>query len=77
MIEHVTDAMTSAGAGWIKAKIEPDIGITEEMISAAAEVLWLEDPLLDIPQGSAEVIAEKMLRRALAASGDRTREGDQ
>jgi hypothetical protein len=50
------------------------IEITANMIEAAAEVLWLDDPFIDIPQGSAEAIAEKMLRRALAASGGRKNE---
>jgi hypothetical protein len=43
------------------------IKITEEMTSAAAEVLWM-DPSLDIPQAWAERIAREMLERASRVS---------
>jgi hypothetical protein len=43
------------------------IDITEEMISAAADVLYF-DPQLDIPRGSAEKMAEEMIRCAFQAS---------
>jgi hypothetical protein len=46
---------------------EPDdeIEITEEMVSAAAEVLW-KDPFLGLGESSAEEMARKMLRIALS-----------
>jgi len=49
--------------------------ITEEMIFAAVEVL-LGDPFLDIPEGSAERLVEKMLKRALAIRHAGIYEGD-
>jgi hypothetical protein len=44
------------------------IEITEEMISAAAEVLWMETSL-DVSQTWAEILAKTMLQRALRESG--------
>jgi hypothetical protein len=50
---------------------KPQIEITPAMIEAAAEILW-KDPLLDITEGWAEDLAEKMLRCALRASRGET-----
>jgi hypothetical protein len=41
--------------------------ITEEMISVAAEVLW-KSPLIEISEGLALVLAEKMIRGALSGA---------
>jgi len=46
------------------------VEITEEMIAAAAEVV-LEDSFLDLPSGSAERLAEKMLRRVFTLAAEK------
>jgi hypothetical protein len=45
--------------------------VTEEMIAAAAAVLW-ENPFLEMGQTGAEILAEEMLRQALSASRKKT-----
>jgi hypothetical protein len=56
--------------GIANATTEPEehgeIEITEEMVEAAAEVLWSRD-LLEIGEGLALSLAEEMLKCALAA----------
>jgi hypothetical protein len=47
-----------------------EIEITEEMVEAAAEVLWSRD-LLEIGEGLALSLAEEMLKCALAARHER------
>ena len=49
--------------------------ITEEMISAAADVLYF-DPQVDLPRGWTEKIAEEMLRHALQVFVKGSSEGD-
>jgi hypothetical protein len=46
--------------------------ISAAMISVAVEVLWNE-PLLDVSESLAEVIAEKILRRALSTRHEESR----
>jgi hypothetical protein len=75
MIEQVADAMTGAGPVRIAARtnsaLELDIEITEEMISAAAEVLW-KDPLLEISESWAEEKAREMLLRVWSKYREKT-----
>ncbi len=42
-----------------------EIQVTEEMVSAAAEILWM-DPFAGIGESTAEEMARKMLFRALS-----------
>ena len=56
-----------------RRKRRDGLEITEEMISAAAEVLWMETSL-DVSQTWAKILAKTMLQRALQGSGSETAE---
>jgi hypothetical protein len=54
---------------------ENDLGITDEMVSVAAEVLW-RDPFAGISRTVAELMTAKMLTLALSVRHGRIAAGD-
>jgi hypothetical protein len=56
--------MGDRGAPTARRRKRAKVEITEEMISAAAEVLWMETSL-DVSQTWAQILAKTMLQRAL------------
>ncbi len=58
-----------------EANSTDEIEVTEEMVMAAAQVLWAED-VLALTDGWAWDLAKRMLERAAAAYRDRRRVSD-
>jgi hypothetical protein len=68
--------MGDQGASTARRRKRGKVEITEEMISAAAEVLWTETSL-DVSQIWAELLAKRMLQRALQERPSETGEETQ